>query len=87
MSDDQTYYVHSGSPPRLRSLLITARYHIVKRVLELMKATEGMLVVDIGTSNMTDFEPNVLQQLYPYRMCITSAAISDGKLLSRNVLP
>ena len=75
---DACYHQHTGSTiPRRISMI--ARRRVFDLFMQTMRPRSGDRVLDIGTSDDTGSESNMLQQLYPFRANLTCASLTDGK--------
>lgn len=83
MADDEIYYAHAGALPFVRRFSWIARARIIERILAVLKPTSATTIVDIGTSDETTVESNMLQQRYPYRDALTCASLSDGSIITK----
>ena len=83
MANDEIYYAHAGALPLARRLSYIARARIVDQILAILKPTASTTLLDIGTSDNTSFESNMMQQRYPYRESMTCASLSDGLTITQ----
>ena len=83
MANDEIYYAHAGALPLARRLSYIARARIVDQILAILKPTASTTLLDIGTSDDTSFESNMMQQRYPYRESMTCASLSDGLTITQ----
>ncbi len=75
---DQIYYAHAGKIPLARKVSMVARRQIYRFFIESMAPRPDSKILDVGTSDETGIESNMLQQLYPHREMITCAGLSEG---------
>ena len=76
---DERYYLHAGSIPLVRRISSFARKQVYKFFLKKIVNNPEETILDIGTSDETEMESNMLQQLYPHRDKITCASLSNGQ--------
>lgn len=76
---DSDYYRHAGNLPLARRVSFFARKRVYEVFLASMKPLPGETILDIGTSDETNWESNMLQQCYPHTKQITCASLSDGQ--------
>src|SRR5262249_43147807 len=78
---DQAYYQHAGSMKFVRRISATARRRVHDLFMEKMRPSPGDRILDIGATDDTGIESNMLEQLYPYRDKLTCASLTDGKAI------
>ena len=77
--DDRRYYEHAGKIPLARRLSAVARRRIYELFLRTMQPSATDRILDLGATDDTGVESNMLEQLYPHRKNITCASLSDGQ--------
>jgi len=75
---DGTYYRHTGSMGFARRISTIARRRVHDLFMQKMRPTPQQRILDIGTSDDTGIEANMLEQLYPHRENLTCASLTDG---------
>ena len=78
---DGSYYRHTGSMGFARRISTVARRRVQDLFMEKMQPQPRDRILDIGTSDDTGIESNMLEQLYPCRENLTCASLTDGKLI------
>jgi ubiquinone/menaquinone biosynthesis C-methylase UbiE len=78
---DGNYYQHTGSMGFARRISTIARRRVHELFMQKLQPKPKDLILDIGTSDDTGIEANMLEQLYPHREVLTCASLSDGKLI------
>lgn len=78
---DGSLYQHTGSMGFARRISTVARQRVYDLFLQTMQPKPQDRLLDIGTSDDTGIESNMLEQLYPYRENLTCASLTDGKLI------
>ena len=78
---DEHYYRHAGSIGLVRRISAVARRRVHDLFMEKMQPKHRDRILDIGTSDDTGIESNMLEQLYPCRENLTCASLTDGKLI------
>ncbi|MEI6349755.1 MAG: methyltransferase domain-containing protein [Verrucomicrobiota bacterium] len=76
---DERYYRHAGSISFARRVSSLARRRVHELFMQRLQPKPGDRILDIGVSDETEIEANMLEQLYPDRENITCASLSDGK--------
>lgn len=79
---DEHYYRHTGRMPLARRLSAMARRRVHRFFLQVMAPKPSDLILDVGTSDHTGHDANMLEQLYPHRNNLTCASLSDGTSIS-----
>ena len=64
-----------------RRISTVARRQVHDLFMEKMQPKQQDRILDIGTSDDTGVEANMLEQLYPCRENLTCASLTDGKLI------
>jgi ubiquinone/menaquinone biosynthesis C-methylase UbiE len=77
---DAHYHRHTGKFTT-RRISMLARQRVYERFAQSMRPAPGDRVLDVGASDDTGADSNMLEQLYPYRAQLTCASLSDGRLL------
>ena len=80
-SVDGSYYRHTGNMGFARQISTVARRCVHDLFMQKMQPKQQDRILDIGTSDDTGIEANMLEQLYPYRENLTCASLTDGKLI------
>lgn len=78
---DGNYYRNTGSMGFARRISTIARRQVHDLFMEKMQPKQQDRILDIGTSDDTRIEANMLEQLYPCRENLTCASLTDGKLI------
>ncbi len=78
---DGIYYRHAGSLEFVRRISTVARRRVHDLFMRKMQPQQQDRILDIGTSDDTGIESNMLEQLYPCRNNLTCASLTDGKLI------
>lgn len=78
---DGSYYRNTGSMGFARRISTVARRQVHDLFMEKMQPRHQDRILDIGTSDDTGIEANMLEQLYPCRENLTCASLTDGKLI------
>lgn len=78
---DEHYYRHAGSIGFVRRISAVARRRVHTLFLQTMQPGPNDRILDIGTSDDTGIESNMLEQLYPHRNNLTCASLTDGKAI------
>ena len=78
---DEHYYRHAGSIGLVRRISAVARRRVHDLFMKKMQPKHRDRILDIGTSDDTGIESNMLEQLYPCRENLTCASLTDGKLI------
>lgn len=76
---DQRYYRNTGGMKFARRISAVARRRVHDFFLRTMQPRPTDRILDIGTSDDTDVDANMLEQLYPWRENLTCVSLSDGK--------
>ncbi|HXF10719.1 MAG TPA: class I SAM-dependent methyltransferase [Desulfuromonadaceae bacterium] len=77
---DAAYHQHTGNR-FARRISVVARRRIHELFLATMRPAPGDRILDIGTSDDTGPDSNMLEQLYPHRTHLTCASLTDGKAI------
>lgn len=75
---DERYYRHAGSIGIARRVSHIARMRVHNLFMNKMRPLKNERILDIGTSDDTENESNMLEQLYPWKEQITCASLTDG---------
>jgi len=75
---DARYHQHTGSS-MTRRISIIARRRVHELFMQAMQPKPGDRILDIGASDDTGPDSNMLEQLYPHRQNLTCASLTDGK--------
>jgi hypothetical protein len=75
---DARYHQHTGSGISRRISTI-ARRRVHNVFLQAMRPQPHDRILDIGTSDDTGTDSNMLEQLYPFRKHLTCCSLTDGK--------
>ena len=78
---DERYYRHAGSIGLVRRISATARRRVHDLFMQKMQPRLHERILDIGTSDDTGIESNMLEQLYLYRKNLTCASLTNGELI------
>jgi 2-polyprenyl-3-methyl-5-hydroxy-6-metoxy-1,4-benzoquinol methylase len=78
---DEHYYRHAGSISLVRRISAIARRRLHNLFLQKMQPRQGDRILDIGTSDDTGIESNMLEQLHNWRENLTCASLTDGNLI------
>jgi methyltransferase family protein len=78
---DERYYHHAGSISFVRRISAVARRRVYDLFIQKMRPAPQDRILDIGTSDDTGIESNMLEQLYPRRKNLTCASLTDGELI------
>jgi 2-polyprenyl-3-methyl-5-hydroxy-6-metoxy-1,4-benzoquinol methylase len=78
---DGRYYRNTGSMNFARRISTIARRRVHNLFMQKMRPEPGDRILDIGTSDDTGIESNMLEQLYPHRANLTCASLTDGELI------
>lgn len=78
---DGTYYRHTGSMGFARRISTIARRRVHDLFMQKMRPAPQQRILDIGTSDDTGIEANMLEQLYPHRENLTCASLTDGQAI------
>jgi hypothetical protein len=76
---DASYY--ADTRPLTRRISSLARHRVHALFLQVMRPTATDRILDIGASDDTGPDSNMLEQLYPHRQHLTCASLSDGKTI------
>ena len=74
--DDRRYYQHAGRIARWLSAI--ARRRVYELFVRSMSPSPTDRILDIGATDDTGIESNMLEQLYPHRENITCVSLTDG---------
>lgn len=75
---DERYYRHAGGIGIARRVSHVARLRVHNLFMNKMRPLKNELLLDIGTSDETEKESNMIEQLYPWREQLTCASLTDG---------
>jgi len=78
---DQRYYQNLGPMGLARRVSIIARRRVHEVFMTAMQPQAGDHILDVGTSDDTGIESNMLEQLYPHREHLTCASLSNGQAI------
>ena len=78
---DERYYRHAGSLSLARRISAIARMQVHELFMQRLAPSPKDRILDIGTSDDTGVESNMLEQLYPHPSKITCASLTDGKAI------
>jgi Methyltransferase domain len=78
---DERYYRHAGSMNFVRHISALARRRVFDLFMQTMQPKPQERILDIGTSDDTGIESNMLEQLYPHRKNLTCASLTDGETI------
>jgi SAM-dependent methyltransferase len=78
---DDSYYQHTGKMGFARRISNVARRRVHELFLQTMQPRPLDRILDIGTSDDTGIEANMLEQLYPHRENLTCASLTDGRAI------
>jgi len=76
---DERYYRHAGSMDFVRRISARARRRVFDLFMQTMRPKAQDRILDIGTSDDTGIESNMLEQLYPDRKNLTCASLTTGE--------
>lgn len=76
---DERYYRDAGSIAFVRRISQVARRRVHDLFMHKMQPTQRDRILDVGTSDDTGIESNMLEQRYPHRENLTCASLSDGR--------
>ncbi len=79
--DDRRYYEHAGKIPFARRLSARARRRVYELFLQKMQPSSSDRILDIGATDDTGVESNMLEQLYPHRKNLTCVSLTDGQAI------
>jgi hypothetical protein len=79
--DDRRYYQHAGKIKLARRLSATARRRVFDLFMRALRPSPSDRILDIGVTDDTGIESNMLEQLYPHRHNITCVSLTDGKAI------
>jgi ubiquinone/menaquinone biosynthesis C-methylase UbiE len=74
---DQRYYQNTGQD-FVRRISRQARRRVHSFFMKAMQPGREDRILDIGTSDVTGTDANMLEQLYPHKQNLTCASLSDG---------
>ena len=77
---DIRYHQHTASP-LTRRISVLARHRVYTLFLAVMRPGPRDRILDIGASDDTGPDSNMLEQLYPHRKNLTCASLSDGQAI------
>ena len=77
---DVRYHQHTGNRITRRISTI-ARRRVHDRFMAVMQPKPGDRILDIGTSDDTGPDSNMLERLYPHRTNLTCASLTDGQAI------
>lgn len=75
---DQRYFQNTGHLEFVRRISRNARQRVHSVFMLAMRPGPGDRILDIGASDVTGTDSNMLEQLYPHRENLTCASLSDG---------
>ena len=75
---DERYYRHAGGIGIARRVSHVARMRVHRLFMNEMRPLKNERILDIGTSDETEKESNMLEQLYPWKEQLTCASLTDG---------
>lgn len=78
---DESYYQHTGKMDFARRVSTIARRRVHDLFLQKIQPQPQDRILDIGTSDDTGIEANMLEQLYPHRENLTCASLTDGRAI------
>jgi hypothetical protein len=78
---DERYYRHAGSMNFVRRISALARRRVFDLCMQTMQPKPQERILDIGTSDDTGIESNMLEQLYIHRTNLTCASLTDGETI------
>jgi SAM-dependent methyltransferase len=78
---DESYYQHTGKMGFARRISTVARRRVHDLFLHTMRPQPQDRILDIGASDDTGLEANMLEQLYPHRENLTCASLTDGQAI------
>ncbi len=78
---DESYYQHTGKMKFARRISTVARQRVHDLFLRTMQPRPQDRILDIGTSDDTGLEANMLEQLYPHPKNLTCASLTDGQAI------
>ncbi len=78
---DESYYQHTGKMGFARRISTVARRRVHDLFLRTMQPKPQDRILDIGASDDTGIEANMLEQLYPHRENLTCASLTDGRAI------
>ena len=81
---DERYYRHAGSIGIARRVSLVARQRVHNLFMNKMRPLANELILDIGTSDETEKESNMLEQLYPWKEQLTCASLTDGTTILKS---
>lgn len=80
-STDKLYYQHSGKLKFARRISVVARRRVHELFMQQMRPGPEDRILDIGATDDSGVESNMLEQLYPHRERLTCASLTDGKAI------
>ena len=78
---DQRYFQHTGKMKLARRVSLIARRRVYDLFIEKMRPAANYRILDIGATDETGIESNMLEQLYPHRENITCLSLTDGQAI------
>lgn len=75
---DQRYYQHTRHLQFARRISIRTRRSVHRFFMQAMQPARDDRILDLGTSDETGIDSNMLEQLYPHKGNLTCASLSDG---------
>jgi ubiquinone/menaquinone biosynthesis C-methylase UbiE len=78
---DRQYYQNTGGLSLARRISGIARRRIHHCFLETMRPQPTERILDLGASDDTGTDANMLEQTYPHRANLTCASLSDGQAI------
>jgi trans-aconitate methyltransferase len=76
---DALYYQHSGGIKLARRISIVARKRVHDLFMDTMRPSPNDRILDVGATDDSGIESNMLEQLYPHRDKLTCVSLTDGK--------
>jgi hypothetical protein len=78
---DQRYFQHTGKLKLARRVSLIARRKVYELFMQTMRPAPSDRILDIGATDDTGLESNMLEQLYPHRKNVTCISLTDGKAI------
>jgi SAM-dependent methyltransferase len=78
---DESYYQHTGRMGLARRFSAFARRRVYALFQQAMQPAAKDRILDVGVSDDTGREANMLEQLYPHRENLTCASLTDGRAI------
>ncbi|HXS67965.1 MAG TPA: methyltransferase domain-containing protein [Candidatus Polarisedimenticolia bacterium] len=76
---DERYYQHAGKITFARKISAIARRRVYDLFMDRMRPAPADRILDIGATEDSGVESNMLEQLYPHRDKLTCLSLTDGK--------